>query len=703
MFHWICPECGREIPPAMTECPACDPKPEQAFTNAAPPVQAIPEVVAAALPAPPPAPQKPVPAVPPVLSSEPDSKSAVELALDPLLVLAERIRAAQNAAKEPAAPQPHRAPLLRELAAAVGGGDAPTLELIPVPASGGSAASSGALAGRTQPVARIASPEAEPAPAPVALAEPIAVPLPPAIPQEVRQQLVAPVALAEPVPPPIPQEIRQELAAPPVDEPVPPAVSHEIRQELAPPVVEPAPAALAEPVPPTVSHEIRQELAPPVVEPAPLALAEPVPQPIPQEIRQELATPPVEPAPVALSEPTPAPVPQEIPQELAAPAIEPAPVALAEPVPPPIPHEIRQELAAPPAEPAPVALAETIPPPIPHEVRQELAAPSVEPDPVALAEPVPPPVPQEVRPELAVEPARADTDSNPLPLAVSEPIRKPVADIQPAPPAALAEPVAGVLPLPAAPQPPPELHIEPLVQASVSPAPGTQTEKHPSGSWLKLVPLQDYSAAAARAMRPAAPPVKILAADSGPRVTLPGPALPQQLNVRENLRVATVAAERPRKQRSIPGWVISFLVMAGLLAVGIAVVFYLLPASHTAADAKSAAPEPVTTPAVEASHPISQYIEVTGIRFVMDPNKKSEIQYLVVNHSAAELSDMTVFVTVKTANAKAGQPPLCRFSFRSTGLAPFESKEMTSSIEKLPHPVTLPDWHDLRAEVQIAQ
>ena len=148
---------------------------------------------------------------------------------------------------------------------------------------------------------------------------------------------------------------------------------------------------------------------------------------------------------------------------------------------------------------------------------------------------------------------------------------------------------------------------------------------------------------------------------------------------------------------------ISFLVMAGLLAVGIAVVFYLLPASHTAADAKSAAPEPLTTPAVEASHPVSQYIEVTGIRFVMDPNKKSEIQYLVVNHSAAELSDMTVFVTVKTANAKAGQPPLCRFSFRSTGLAPFESKEMTSSIEKLPHPVTLPDWHDLRAEVQIAQ
>src|ERR1700680_2962908 len=26
MFHWICPECGREIAPTVRECPVCDPK-----------------------------------------------------------------------------------------------------------------------------------------------------------------------------------------------------------------------------------------------------------------------------------------------------------------------------------------------------------------------------------------------------------------------------------------------------------------------------------------------------------------------------------------------------------------------------------------------------------------------------------------------------------------------------------------------------
>src|SRR6185369_8824379 len=25
MFHWICPECGREIAPTVRECPVCDP------------------------------------------------------------------------------------------------------------------------------------------------------------------------------------------------------------------------------------------------------------------------------------------------------------------------------------------------------------------------------------------------------------------------------------------------------------------------------------------------------------------------------------------------------------------------------------------------------------------------------------------------------------------------------------------------------
>jgi hypothetical protein len=603
MFHWICPECGREIPPAMTECPACEPQPAQASMPAASPVAAVPQVVAAAAP---PVPRIPVPAAASVLSSVADRKPSAEVPaespLDPLLVLAERIRAAQTAAAEQ-----HRAPQLRELAAAVGGAEAPTLDLIPVPVLAGPPSAPQGSAERAQPVALLAAPQAEAPSAPVALADPIPAPLPPMIPQ-IREEPTAPVALANPV-----------------SSPLPPIVPKEIREEPLAALVQPVPVALAIPAPP------------------------PLPPMVPQEVREEPVAPVVPAAPVALATQAPPALPPAVPQEVREKPI--VPVALAVPAPPTLP-------------------------PVPQEVRDEPVAASVQAAPVALAEP--PTVPAE-------EPAAQSAQPAP-------------------PPAPLADTVSLLLPLPAAPQPPPESRVEALMQTSARPLQEAVAEKLPSGPWLKLAPLQNYSAAAARSMRPAAPPVKILTPDSGPRITLPGPVLPQQLNVRENLQVVTVLGERPRKHRSVPGWVISFLVMAGLLAVGVAIVFYLLPASHTTADAKSAAPEPVTaTPAVEASHPLAQTIEVTGFRFVMDLNKKSEIHYLVVNHSAAELSDMTVFVTVRTAGGKAGQPPLCRFSFRSTGLAPFESKEMTSSIEKLPRPVALPDWHDLRAEVQIAQ
>jgi hypothetical protein len=39
MFTWICPQCGREVPPAYNECPNCAP---QQAGQAAPPQQAVP-------------------------------------------------------------------------------------------------------------------------------------------------------------------------------------------------------------------------------------------------------------------------------------------------------------------------------------------------------------------------------------------------------------------------------------------------------------------------------------------------------------------------------------------------------------------------------------------------------------------------------------------------------------------------------------
>ncbi len=54
MFTWICPKCGREVPPAYTECPDCEPK-ESHSASPAPPAETAktePAPVSAAPPSP---------------------------------------------------------------------------------------------------------------------------------------------------------------------------------------------------------------------------------------------------------------------------------------------------------------------------------------------------------------------------------------------------------------------------------------------------------------------------------------------------------------------------------------------------------------------------------------------------------------------------------------------------------------------------
>ena len=59
MFTWICPQCGREVPPAYTDCPDCEAKAAKggAAAEAAPLPQQPPQPGYAAPPPAPPAPQ----------------------------------------------------------------------------------------------------------------------------------------------------------------------------------------------------------------------------------------------------------------------------------------------------------------------------------------------------------------------------------------------------------------------------------------------------------------------------------------------------------------------------------------------------------------------------------------------------------------------------------------------------------------------
>jgi hypothetical protein len=66
MFTWICPQCGREVPPAYTECPDCTRKPQPVATAAPPPSAVAYQAPAAAAVAAAPPPPEIKPLAPPI-------------------------------------------------------------------------------------------------------------------------------------------------------------------------------------------------------------------------------------------------------------------------------------------------------------------------------------------------------------------------------------------------------------------------------------------------------------------------------------------------------------------------------------------------------------------------------------------------------------------------------------------------------------
>jgi hypothetical protein len=226
-----------------------------------------------------------------------------------------------------------------------------------------------------------------------------------------------------------------------------------------------------------------------------------------------------------------------------------------------------------------------------------------------------------------------------------------------------------------------------------------------------LAPLGNYSPLEGRPLRPAVPTVLLLKKECGPRTTLPGPMLTRRLVKFMDRELASIPpAFLVAKKRLIPGWMATALILGTLLGAGftsvISVVRPAAEAKPSPAVQDNIPPAPVA-PAPDVSSvsaaPLVKAIEVTGFRIQMDPAKKSEIQYLVVNHTATRFPGVTVYVTLYTADSKAGQPPLCKFQFTAPNLAPFQAKDMTSAIERVTRPVSLPDWQGLRASVDIGE
>jgi hypothetical protein len=101
----------------------------------------------------------------------------------------------------------------------------------------------------------------------------------------------------------------------------------------------------------------------------------------------------------------------------------------------------------------------------------------------------------------------------------------------------------------------------------------------------------------------------------------------------------------------------------------------------------------------DSVYPFAKFIEVTGLRVVIHPNRRSQANYLVVNHSGAELTELDVRVAVRAASSAA---PLFTVSAHVPLLGAYEAKEIRSDLDPQLGAADIPDWDRLRADAQVS-
>lgn len=205
-------------------------------------------------------------------------------------------------------------------------------------------------------------------------------------------------------------------------------------------------------------------------------------------------------------------------------------------------------------------------------------------------------------------------------------------------------------------------------------------------------------AVSAGSQAPSAPPTVVPEAHPAP------PPGPSPSYVTPTARVAPPpAAEAPARERGIHPWVMMLLAAAGIVALLAVLYLYVLPkrqapsttqqpAASTEQQAQTAAP----AAAPKTVHPYAKFLEVTGLRVNEDNKQRAQLQFIVVNHSAAELPEMRLEITVQSAGKS-----LFDFPYTLPSLGPYETKEGTATLKTDLKPYEMPDWQFLKASFDI--
>ncbi|MBC7926633.1 MAG: hypothetical protein H7039_13335 [Bryobacteraceae bacterium] len=135
----------------------------------------------------------------------------------------------------------------------------------------------------------------------------------------------------------------------------------------------------------------------------------------------------------------------------------------------------------------------------------------------------------------------------------------------------------------------------------------------------------------------------------------------------------------------------------GIVALLAILYIWILPkrgsaTSATAADAQLEAPVAAST----GSNPLTKHLEVTGVRIQEAAGGKVKIDFVVVNHSPADLPDLKLQVRLGSGDRDFFVVPV-----NLPTLGPFDSKDLSTTVKTNLRSYELPDWQLVKARFSI--
>ncbi len=176
-------------------------------------------------------------------------------------------------------------------------------------------------------------------------------------------------------------------------------------------------------------------------------------------------------------------------------------------------------------------------------------------------------------------------------------------------------------------------------------------------------------------------------------LTLAGPCLAPELRNLAELQ----GPSRSRKRRAFPGWVASL--MGAMLLVLLALTSLQYLSSRN--DAKATTPTGQQTAAAPNTEALDKSVEISGLRLATSWSGKQQVRFLIVNHSAQDLSGVTLQVVVRSSDAGPSSAPILVIHAPLQSLGPYQSREIKTALDSDIPASALSDWQSLRTDVQV--